>query len=193
MLNHATNHTPTVVSNLNQPELKFEIPFNSDIYLNQTELIIRYIYKSYLKDARESLFVGLISILIGISIIIGKSFLGIVFVLLGIFYTLKSYPKFQIYNKLVSTSLKKESESFAKVESDFSNGIFEFRADSLKFYDNNISRDIKWIDFKGFKLIKSNLLLILEPDKGDIMIIGESEVGIDNFKKIVEFVKHKLK
>ncbi len=33
----------------------------------------------------------------------------------------------------------------------------------------------------------------LEPEKGDIIIIGKSEVGNENFQKIVEFVKTKLK
>ncbi|MFD1014642.1 hypothetical protein [Winogradskyella rapida] len=173
--------------------MKFEIPFNSDIYLNQTELIIPFIYKPYLKDARESLIVGLTSTLIGISIIIGKSNLGFVFILMGIFYIIKAYPKFQLYNKLKSTYFEKIKEKVVEVESNYGNGIFEFKDDSIEYADKNITRDIKWTEFKGFKVMKSNLLMILEPDKGDIMIIGENEVGSQNFQRIVEFVKHKLK
>ncbi|QNK78161.1 hypothetical protein H7F37_03505 [Winogradskyella sp. PAMC22761] len=173
--------------------MKFEIPFNSDIYLNQTELIIPLIYKPYLKDARESLIVGLISTLIGISIIMGKSYLGIVFIVLGIFYIVKAYPKFQLYNKLKSTYFEKIKEKVAEVESDFGNGIFEFKDESIKYVDKNITRDIKWTEFKGFKIKESNLLMLLEPEKGDIMIIGENEIGSENFKKIVELVKTKLK
>ncbi|QNK78197.1 hypothetical protein H7F37_03700 [Winogradskyella sp. PAMC22761] len=173
--------------------MKFEIPFNSDIYLNQTELTIPLIYKPYLKDARESLIVGLISTLIGISIIMGKSYLGIVFIVLGIFYIVKAYPKFQLYNKLKSTYFEKIKEKVAEVESDFGNGIFEFKDESIKYVDKNITRDIKWTEFKGFKIKESNLLMLLEPEKGDIMIIGENEIGSENFKKIVELVKTKLK
>jgi hypothetical protein len=173
--------------------LKFEIPFKSDIYLNQTELIIPFIYKPYLKDARESLIVGLISTLIGISIIIGKSYLGIVFIILGVFYVVKAYPKFQLYNKLKSTYFEKIKEKVAEVESDFGNGIFEFKDESIKYVDKNITRDIKWTEFKGFKVMDSNLIMPLESEKGDIMIIGENEVGNEDFKKIVEFVKTKLK
>lgn len=173
--------------------MKFDIPFKSEIYLNQTQLIIPLIYKPYLKDARESLIVGLISTLIGISIIIGKSYLGIVFVLLGAVYIIKAYPKFQLYSKLKSTYFEKVKEKVAEVESDFGNGIFEFKEHSIKYIDKNITRDVKWNEFKGFKVVKSNLLLILEPDNGDIMIIGENEIGSENFKKTVEFVKTKLK
>ena len=173
--------------------MKFEIPFNSDIYLNQTELIIPLIYKPYLKDARESLIVGLISTLIGISIIIGKSYLGIVFIFMGVFYVVKAYPKFQLYKKLKSTYFQKIKEKVAEVESDFGNGIFEFKDDSIGYADKNITRDIKWTEFKGYKVIESNLIMPLEPEKGDIMIIGESEIGNVNFQKIVDFVKTKLK
>lgn len=173
--------------------MKFEIPFKSDIYLNQTELIIPLIYKPYLKDARESLIVGLIATLFGISIVIAKSYLGIVFVLLGIVFIVKAYPKFQLYNKLKSTYFDKIKAKVAEVESDFGNGIFEFKEDSVKYLDKNITRDIKWTEFRGYKVMESNLLMILEPDKGDIMIIGENEVGSQNFTRIVEFVKTKLK
>ncbi|MDN3494285.1 hypothetical protein [Winogradskyella bathintestinalis] len=173
--------------------MKFEIPFKSDIYLNQTELIIPLIYKPYLKDARESLIVGLISTLIGISIIIGKSYLGIVFIILGVFYVVKAYPKFQLYNKLKNTYFEKIKEKVAEVESDFGNGIFEFKDESIKYIDKNITRDIKWTEFKGFKIKDANLLMLLEPEKGDIMIIGENEIGSESFKKIVELVKTKLK
>ncbi|WP_040282910.1 hypothetical protein, partial [Psychroserpens damuponensis] len=178
---------------IHQPHLKFEIPFNADIYLNQTELIIPLIYKRYLKDARESLIVGLISTLIGITIIIGKSNLGIVFIILGVFYIVKAYPKFQLYYKLKSTYLEKIKEKVAEVQSDFGNGIFEFKDESIKYIDKNITREIKWTEFKGFKIKDSNLLMLLEPEKGDILIIGESEIGSEGFKKIVDLVKTKLK
>ncbi|WP_299626830.1 hypothetical protein [uncultured Tenacibaculum sp.] len=131
--------------------MKFEIPFNSDIYLNQTKLIIPLIYKPYLKDVRESLIVGIISTLIGISIIIGKSYLGIVFIVMGVFYLVKAYPKFELYKKLKSTYFEKIKEKVAEVESDFGIGIFEFKDDSIGYADKNITRDIKWTEFKEYK------------------------------------------
>ena len=163
--------------------MKFEIPFDTDIFLYQTELIIPLVYSSYLKDTRESLIVGLISTLIGILIIIEKSYLGILLILIGVFYTVNAYSKFGLYKKLKSTHLEKVKENITKDVSNFGNGIFEFKEDSIKYVDKNITRDINWSEFKGFKIMNSNLLLILEPDQGDIMVIGESEVGSHNFIK----------
>ncbi|MGB3607170.1 hypothetical protein [Psychroserpens sp.] len=173
--------------------MKFDIPFKSEIYLNQTQLIIPMIYRHYFKDARESLIVGLISTSLGISIIIGKSYLGIVFIALGTWFIIKSYPKFKLYNTLKKTHLKLTKEKLSESESDFGNGIFEFTENSLKYIDKLQTRDIEWTEFKDFKIVESNLLLILDQEKGDIMAIGENEIGIENFVKIIDFVKTKLK
>ena len=173
--------------------MKFEIPFKPEIYLNQIQLIIPLIYRAYYKDARETIIVGLISTLLGISIIIGKSYLGIVFIVLGIFFIIKSYPKFKLYNTLKSTYFKKVKEKVSEVESDFGNAIFEFNENSIKYIDKFTTREIEWTEFKNYKIVESNLLLILEQDKGDIMAIGKNEVGNLSFDKIIDFVKSKLK
>ncbi len=112
---------------------------------------------------------------------------------MGVFYLVKAYPKFELYKKLKSTYFEKIKEKVAEVESDFGIGIFEFKDDSIGYADKNITRDIKWTEFKEYKVIESNLIMPLEPEKGDIIIIGKSEVGNENFQKIVEFVKTKLK
>lgn len=173
--------------------MKFDIPFKSEIYLNQVQLMIPIIYKHYFKDARESLIVGILSSLLGIFIILGKSYLGIVFIGLGIWFIIKSFPKFKLYKTLKKTHLKITKEKLSENESDLGNGIFEFTKNSLKYIDKLQTRDIKWSEFKSYKIVESNLFLILEQEEGDIMAIGENEIGNENFEKVIDFVKTKLK
>lgn len=173
--------------------MKFDIPFNSEIYLSQTQLIIPLVYKDYLKSVRESIIVGLISIILGVFIIIGKSNLGNVFIILGIGFLIKSLTKFNLYNKLKKTHLKLTKESLLKNESEFGNGVFEFTSQSLKYSTKSEIRDINWNEFEGFKIVKSNLLLILNQKNGEIVAIGKKEIGNEYFKKIVDFIKLKLK
>ncbi|WP_418602897.1 hypothetical protein [Hwangdonia sp.] len=173
--------------------MKFEIPFKSEIYLNQVRLIIPIIYKHYFKNARESLVVGVLSSLLGIFIILGRSYLGIVFIGLGIWFIIKSLLKFKLYNTLIRTHLKITKEKLSENQSDFGNGIFEFTENSLKYIDKLQTRDIKWNEFKSFKEVESNLLLILEQEKGEIMAIGKNEIGDESYEKVVDFVKTKLK
>ena len=173
--------------------MKFEIPFKSEIYLNQIQLMVPIIYKYYFKDAKETLIVGILSSLLGVFIILGKSYLGIVFIVLGVYFIFKSFPKFKLYNTLKKTHLKITQEKLSENQSDFGNGIFEFNESSLKYIDKLQTRDIKWNEFKNFKIVESNLFLILDQEKGDIMAIGEDEIGKESFEKMIEFVKIKLK
>ena len=173
--------------------MKFEIPFKSEIYLNQVQLMIPIIYKRYFKDARESLIVGVLSSLLGVFIILGKSYLGIVFIGLGIWFIIKSFPKFKLYNTLKRTHLKITKEKLSENQSDFGNGIFEFSENSLKYIDKLQTRNIKWNEFKNFKVVRSNLFLILEQEKGDIVAIGKDEIGHESFERVIDFVKTKLK
>ncbi|WP_397362282.1 hypothetical protein [Olleya sp. R77988] len=155
--------------------------------------MIPIIYKHYFKDARESLIVGLLSALLGIFILIGNSYVGIVFIVLGILFIIKSFPKFKLYNTLKRTHLEITKEKLSENQSDFGNGIFEFNENSLKYIDKLQTRDIKWNEIKNFKVVESNLFLIIEQEKGDIMVIGEEEIGNESFGKVLEFVKTKLK
>lgn len=173
--------------------MKFEIPFKEKIYLDQVELMIPLIYRYYIKNARESIIVGILSSLLGVLIIVGKSYLGVIFIALGIWFLILSFPKFKLYNNLKKTHLTKTREIFAENDSNFGNGIFEFTDNSLRYTDKLHTRDIQWTEFKKYKVIDSNLFLILEREKGDIMAIGEQEIGTDNFNKVVDFIKTKIK
>ena len=173
--------------------MKFEIPFNKEIYLNQIKLIIPLTYSDYYKKVKESLIVGLISIGLGIFIIMGKSSLGYLFITLGIVSSINSYIKFKEYRNLKKIHLTIIEEKLSETSISLENGIIEFNEVYLTYIDKTQSRQLNWAEFDGYKIIKSNLLLVLDQKKGDIMVIGEDEIGSENFKKIIEFVKTKLK
>ena len=173
--------------------MKFDIPFKSEIYLNQVKLMTPIIYTEYYKDARKSLTVGIFSSLLGVFIILGKSQLGVLFIVLGISFIIKSLPKFKLYKTLKRTYFKITKKKLFENKSDFGKGIFEFTENSLKYIDNIETRDIKWNEFESYKIIKSNLFLILEQEKGEIMAIGKNEIGSENFEKVIIFIKTKLK
>ncbi len=173
--------------------MKFDIPFKSEIYLNQVELMTPLIYSEYYKDARKSLIVGIFSSLLGVFIILGKSQLGILFIVLGISFIIKSVPKFKLYKTLKRTYLEITKEKLFENKSDFGNGVFEFTEYSLKYIDKLETKEIKWNEFESYKIIESNLFLILDEEKGEIMAIGKNEIGSKNFEKVITFIKTKLK
>lgn len=172
--------------------MKFEIPFKAETYLKQVELTIPFIYKHHLKDTREALIVALTSLFIGIVINIGKSNFGNIFIILGVWFIIKSYQKYILYKTSKKIFLKIAKKELSKNQSDYRNGIFEFTEDTLRYNDTLKTIDSTWNEFESFKIVSANLLLILDEKKGEIIVIGENEVGNKNFEKIIKFVERKL-
>ncbi|CAL2092820.1 hypothetical protein [Tenacibaculum sp. 190524A05c] len=173
-------------------QLRFTIPFNRDIYLHQVKLILPLAYKKYFKEGRETLLVGLISTLIGILILMDKSYLGNVFIVLGFVFIIKAYLRFQLYYKLKNESFENVRQQINEGEFDSTTGIFEFNDDTIIYIYNDTKTETDWKDFKKFKIIDSNLLLVLNQEEANIMAIGENEIGKENFSKLIDFVKSKI-
>lgn len=72
-------------------------------------------------------------------------------------------------------------------------GVFEFKEDCLVFLDDFSETTTDWGDFQEYKIVKSNLLMMRNKEQGDIMVIGKSEIGESEFKKVISFVKRKIK
>lgn len=72
-------------------------------------------------------------------------------------------------------------------------GTFEFLPDNLIYTDDLSSSTIKWSDFEGYKVVKSNLLMIINQKEGNILVVGEKEVGPEKFNMAVDFVKQHVK
>lgn len=72
------------------------------------------------------------------------------------------------------------------------NIIWEFTEDELIYKDFQYDLKIKWTAFKSWKVIQEHLFISLEVAPTSSYILGEKEVGIENFKEIVEFVKGKI-
>ncbi len=72
-------------------------------------------------------------------------------------------------------------------------GTFEFLPDNLIYTDDLSSSTINWTDFEGYKVVKSNLLMIVNQKDGNILVVGEKEVGTEKFNMAVDFVKQHVK
>ena len=52
-------------------------------------------------------------------------------------------------------------------------------------------KDIQWEEFSTYLIKEDNIILIIKDFQP--LILSESEVGEENFKKIISFVEQKLK
>jgi len=150
------------------------------------------IYKHSLKRAWDSFSVGFLSSLLGVFMVVLESNVGIVFIGIGISFIIKALFKFNLYKTQKSTHLKISKKKLSECESDFRSASFEFTKNSLKYIDKLRAVDIKWSAFKNYKIVASNLFLILEQEKGEILAIGQKEIGNEDFEKVIAFVKTKV-
>lgn len=72
-------------------------------------------------------------------------------------------------------------------------GTFEFLPENLIYTDDLSSLTINQTDFEGYKVVKSNLLMIVNQKDGNILVVGEKEVGTEKFNMAVDFVKQHVK
>ncbi len=68
----------------------------------------------------------------------------------------------------------------------FENDVFRYKD---MFYDYSI----KWEAFKGYKITQKNLFLLLAESIDQSFIIGEEEIGEQEFAMVVASVSEKIK
>ena len=173
--------------------MKFIIPFDEKIFLNQTEISIPYVFSDSLKKVKQSLFVSLISTLMGVILLVNKSSLGYFFIVSGFSFLINSYFKYDLYKNLKIKYLEITKQKLIENKGVIKEGIFNITKDYLNYSDVKSNRKIKWSEFNGYKITKDNLLLFIEPLDGDIMVISKSEIGKNQFKQLIELTKQNLK
>jgi hypothetical protein len=145
-----------------------------------------------LKNNKKRLIWAVPMILIGGLILYGKNNLGFLFIAIGIHYSINFYDYYAYFKKSKNTF-------FALVEKEKNNqikakeySIWEFNDDHFRYKDYKYEAKIKWEAFKSTRVIDKNLFLDLDVGNNSSYIIGETEIGSENFNTLIEFVKIKI-
>lgn len=173
--------------------MKYKIPFDLDLFYRQTEITLPYVFSKAYAKRKEIIIWSIVFLVLGISILIGGNNIGALFLA---FSAIACFNLFWNNDKYVE--LKNDYISRLKTYLEEENkipeyGVFEFKEDFLIFTDNFSQTETKWENFQEYKIVKSSLLLMRNSEQGDIMVIGESEIGKLEFQKVITFVKRKIK
>ena len=171
--------------------LKYIIPFDEKLFVEQTILTLPYLYPDEVKKIKHSKFFTLLMFGIGGVILMTGSELSTLFFAIGIFGIFDLYWRQERYRNLKDDHIR-VIRSFAQSENGITNGIFEFNDICVRFSNDFLCTWINWDDFENYRIKKSNLILIPIESKKDIMVLGESEISIVEFERVVDFVKSKL-
>ncbi|APZ47858.1 hypothetical protein BW723_16845 [Polaribacter reichenbachii] len=170
--------------------MKFKIPFDDKLFLEQTKLTIPFIYANQYKKIKELRLS--VSILFGIGIIIQitGSDVSTLFFFLGILLFFVLYSKIENYKELKTNYIRSIKELLFYTPNTF--GIFEFNEDRLLLSTDHLCSWYYWSDFSEFKIVKSSLLLFEKECSYNILVISKCELNTGEFERIINFVQKKI-
>ncbi|WP_299215725.1 hypothetical protein [uncultured Dokdonia sp.] len=172
--------------------MKFELLFIEQIYIEQMTLNFDTAWNESLKKNKKRLIWGIPMIVLGGLIIYGKNNLGFLFIVIGIHYLINFYDYYSFYKKNKNTFFGLvEAEKNEQIEAN-ENYFWEFNDDYLKYKDYKYEVKIKWKAFKSARVIDKNLFIDLNNGNNSSYIIGETEIGTENFHKLIVFVTNKI-
>lgn len=172
--------------------MKFELPFKEQIYNEQMTLNFNTVWNKNLKKNKKRLIWAIPMILLGGLIIYGENNLGFLFIAIGIHYLINFYDYYSFYKKSKNTFFELvETEKIGQIKAN-ENSFWEFNDDHFRYKDYKYEAKIKWEAFKSNRIIDKNLFLDLNVGNNSSYILGEIEIGTENFNKITEFVKSKI-
>lgn len=173
--------------------MKYELVFDEVVYNNQMDLLFDITWKRKISYYKNFQYLGALLIVTGVALIYNRpNIFGIGYFLL-IFGLSNFIPFVYFYLKIKSQYKKFESakikynDSFKDVES----ATLELTEKSwiMNFENHTIFTD--WENFSVHFVKKDNLILITKDYRP--YILGEIEVGTENFQQIIFFVEKKIK
>ncbi|TRZ42175.1 hypothetical protein [Robertkochia solimangrovi] len=172
--------------------MKFEIPFDEQIFKEQMNLNFNTAWNDNLKKNKKQLIWGIPMILLGGLIVYGENYLGFLFIAIGLQYLINFLNYNSHYKKTkqkLSELIESEVDGQKKANE---NCIWEFNEDHFRYKDYRFEGKIKWESFQKTRVVENNLFMDLNVGYHLSYILGEKEVGTEDFKKITEFVKNKI-
>jgi Ca2+/Na+ antiporter len=170
--------------------MKFELEFDKEIYRKQMDLLFDMAWKEKIAYYKNSHFLGLSLVIIGYILIRDRpSFFGVGFIILGLGILI---PYLYYYFKIKSSYREIENAKTKEIEANqnLTTCSWEFTEEALITKIENEERLFNWKEFIAYFIRENNLLLITE--KYEPMILGETEVGEENFKRIIDFVEKRI-
>lgn len=176
--------------------MTIEIPFDPKIAAEQSALRTKLTLKRHItRGMRNLIWAGGIIVFgwVLINFVKGEMISGYLFLTLGLFYFFNFITYVLYYRKT-----KKAHEAFylemieLRAKSHDST-IWSFEDDTFRYKNMHFEHSVKWEAFKGYRVLENTLFLQLIDSLEQSYMIGEREVGHEQFVMMVVFVDKKIK
>ncbi len=171
----------------------FQIPFNAKLAIEQYTLRLKLTFKKNLETSVKNLICSGVIIFFGWLMISDKTNIGYFFLSLGLFYLFNAIHYFRHYAR-TRRRLKGVFQNMVSLREENKDiTIWGFENDVFKYKDMYYDYSIKWEAFKGYKIIKKNLFLLLAESIDQSFIIGEEEIEAHRFSEVVAWLNARIK
>jgi hypothetical protein len=172
--------------------MRFKIPFNENVYREQMLLNFEQTWKKHWTANKRRLFWTIPMFFMGALLINGENYFGYVLIGFGVHYLTNFFDYYLHYKK----SKKKYSDL---VESEISGHktaeidiLWEFNEEYFSYKDYKYESKMKWNVFKSYRVIDSNLFMDINVGPYLSYVLAEKEIGKDQFKQVIDFIKTKI-
>lgn len=172
--------------------MKYDIPFNEVNFKQQMKLNFDLVWNINFKKNKKNFFWSIGYIILGILIINWKSNLGYIFIAIGLHFLIISYRYYSFYKKNKNryfNSINLELE--VQKNLNFTD-VLEFNEDYFFFKNHKMEAKINWIAFKNFRIVNKNLFLYIDELNTISYILGQNEIGDNEFEKVIRFIETKV-
>lgn len=174
----------------NEP-LIFKFNFNKDVTEKQLKLNFSQKWEKYKSDNFHNLYIALPILLLGSFLVYLDSIFKYFILLVGFYFLFKFFYYFNSYFISKRSYLSIIENHLNKYKGTFS--TWEFHDDFFKYTSDYEELKYTWTKFEGYRIIEDNLFLDLYEDAGLSFILSKEEIGNENFKKVIAFLKENLK
>ena len=173
--------------------MTFDIPIDGNIAIAQYTLRLNRTFRKNLgKSSLNALGAGVILLFAWLMISDEKSS-GYFCLSIGLFYLFNALHFYWYYIK-TSRRFKKVYRDMVVLREEHKDiTTWRFEPEVFGYKDMLYDYSIKWEAFKGYKVIEKNLFLQLTESLDQSFMIGEIEIGQQQFAEVITFVEGKLK
>jgi hypothetical protein len=173
--------------------MKYELVFDEVVYNNQMDLLFDITWKRKILYYKNSQYLGVLLLLVGAALIYNRSnIFGIGYVFL--FFGLSNFVPFVYYYFKIRSQYKKFESAKIRDNESFKDVKIATLELTEKSWIMNVENNIIVTDWENFAahLVKEDNLILITKDYQPY-ILGEIEVGVENFRQIISFVEEKIK
>lgn len=153
------------------------------------EMLYEMGYGKEKKYYKNSNYLGFGFFFIGILAIAGKANIGYLLMILGLADLIEYYYLFFKQKKIIQEYEKQQLEIIALLKEN-PKVVFEFNNEFFRYSDYRVDTTIKWNEFLTFIEKDENVFIITKTFQP--FVLGKSEIGNENYNKILNFVALKL-